>query len=162
MSVPSIAHMIVLICVSVPASLVDLRTFRIPDILSLGGALVALSVAGHLSLSTRTILPLASAALGYVVAFGIFAAVAAGMAGKLGFGDVKFAGFLGACLGAPLWFLAVFLAAASGLVAAVGIVAARRHLTVGRLPFAPFLAFGGIVAAVLAWSVPVISEIIRL
>ena len=64
----------------------------------------------------------------------------------LGMGDVKIAAFLGAWLGAPV-IVALFAGSLFALVPAVVILA--RHGSAARkmgIPFAPFLAAGGVVA----------------
>ena len=64
----------------------------------------------------------------------------------LGMGDVKLAGFLGAWLG---WDVAVALFLGSIFAVTPAIVLLARHGSAGRkmgLPFAPFLAAGGVVA----------------
>jgi leader peptidase (prepilin peptidase) / N-methyltransferase len=64
----------------------------------------------------------------------------------LGMGDVKMAAFLGAWLGAPV-IVALFLGSLFAVVPAIIILA--RHGSSARkmgIPFAPFLALGGIVA----------------
>lgn len=62
----------------------------------------------------------------------------------MGFGDVKLAGAIGALVGTSAWWVAGGLAVVSGAV--VGIVV--RLAGGGRaIPFGPFLAIGGIVAA---------------
>jgi leader peptidase (prepilin peptidase) / N-methyltransferase len=64
----------------------------------------------------------------------------------LGMGDVKMAAFLGAWLGAPV-VVALFAGSLIALIPAIAILALRGGA--GRkvgIPFAPFLAAGGIVA----------------
>jgi leader peptidase (prepilin peptidase)/N-methyltransferase len=64
----------------------------------------------------------------------------------LGMGDVKMAAFLGAWLGTPV-MIALFAGSLIAVVPAVAILA--MHGSAGRkvgIPFAPFLAGGGVVA----------------
>jgi leader peptidase (prepilin peptidase) / N-methyltransferase len=64
----------------------------------------------------------------------------------MGMGDVKLAAFLGAWLGWEV-FAALFVAIVAALLPAIVILA--RHGRAGRkmgIPFAPFLALGGVVA----------------
>lgn len=157
-----------LILISVPAAFLDLRYYRIPDVFTIGGSAMALFVAAILSIRYASWNPIFSAGLGLVVGFGLFFAVSVGMPGKLGFGDVKYAAFIGACIGAPLWFAAVFLAAMTGIVTAVAVVGAHRLRSragriaateepSGRLPFAPFLAGGAVSASLAAWLIPALQ-----
>ena len=78
----------------------------------------------------------------------------------LGMGDVKMAAFLGAWLGAPV-IVALFLGSLFAVVPAIVILA--RHGSSARkmgIPFAPFLALGGVVA--LFWGDALIDAYLRL
>jgi leader peptidase (prepilin peptidase)/N-methyltransferase len=73
----------------------------------------------------------------------------------LGGGDIKLAGLIGAALGAAGGLVAAFLGIMlGGVVAAVLLVSGRRHFG-EYLPFGPFLAAGGIVAAI--WGRPIME-----
>jgi leader peptidase (prepilin peptidase)/N-methyltransferase len=73
----------------------------------------------------------------------------------LGGGDIKLAGVIGAALGASGGLLAAFVGIMlGGVVAAVLLVSGRRRFG-EYLPFGPFLAAGGIVAAV--WGRPIME-----
>ena len=83
---------------------------------------------------------------GTVIAGGTLFVLALVHPAGMGMGDVKLAGFLGAWLG---WngILALLLGSFAAFVPAVGILAVRGRA--GRkvaLPFAPFLAIGGVIA----------------
>jgi leader peptidase (prepilin peptidase)/N-methyltransferase len=83
------------------------------------------------------------ACLGAGVFFLLFALV---YPAGLGMGDVKLAAFLGAWLGADVT-VALFVGSVLAVIPAVGLLV--RHGTAGRkvgLPFAPFLAAGGVLA----------------
>ncbi len=91
-----------------------------------------------------------------LAAGGFYFAAALVYPAGLGMGDVKLATFLGAWLGWPVG-VALFLASLIALVPAVAILAKRgkaaRKL---GIPFAPFLAAGGVIAlffgdAILDW-----------
>jgi prepilin signal peptidase PulO-like enzyme (type II secretory pathway) len=163
MGPPTAAQFVLLLVVSLPAAWSDVRSYRIPDVLTVGGTVVGLLVAGILSARTHSWYPALSSVLGLSVGFGLFFAVSVGMPGKLGFGDVKYSGFLGACLGVPVWFGAVFISAVAGISAAVLTVGVHRLRNGGdanlvlpamRLPFAPFLAGGAVAACLVSWLVP--------
>jgi len=80
--------------------------------------------------------------------------VALGRTG-LGGGDIKLAGVIGAILGGTGGLLAAFVGIMlGGVVAAVLLISGRRHFG-EYLPFGPFLAAGGIVAAV--WGRPIME-----
>jgi leader peptidase (prepilin peptidase) / N-methyltransferase len=73
----------------------------------------------------------------------------------LGGGDIKLAGLIGAALGASGGLVAAFVGIMlGGVVAAALLVSGRRHFG-EYLPFGPFLAVGGIVAAV--WGRPIME-----
>ena len=70
-------------------------------------------------------------------------------------GDIKLAGLIGAVLGVGGGLVAAFVGIMlGGVVAAVLLVSGRRHFG-EYLPFGPFLAVGGIVAAV--WGRPIME-----
>lgn len=110
----------IVIAISFVACISDLRTRRIPNVLTLGSALVALVVATF----TRGAPGLLDAAGGWLVAtvifFGPFAL------GGLGGGDVKLLGALGAWLGpeGAVW-LSLYTGACGGVLALA--VALRAH-----------------------------------
>jgi leader peptidase (prepilin peptidase)/N-methyltransferase len=84
--------------------------------------------------------------LASLAAGGFFLLAALVNPGGLGMGDVKMAAFLGAWLGTPV-VVALFAGALIAMIPALAILAMRGGA--GRkvgIPFAPFLAAGGIVA----------------
>jgi leader peptidase (prepilin peptidase) / N-methyltransferase len=138
---------------------IDLDTMRLPNpivaalaILGLIGAVVSqLADVAWVPLTYAGDSPLLVAFLGVVLGAGIsggIAALYAGVRGKSGFGmgDVKLLGAMGFFLG-PYVLLSLFVGSLFGAV--VGIVtAARSGNGLGtKIPFGPFLALGGILAA---------------
>jgi len=125
--------------VLVAVSVTDLESRRVPNRIVLP-ALVAALVA-------RTALdPSVEWVLGMLATGGLLFVLAVIHPAGLGMGDVKLGGFLGAWLG---WngLLALVLGSFAAFIPAVAILVARGKA--GRkvpLPFAPFLALGGIVA----------------
>jgi leader peptidase (prepilin peptidase)/N-methyltransferase len=155
MSQPSVPHLLVLFVVSIPIVISDIRSYRIPDILSVGGLAAALLLSVALSLVQESWEPVVAGSAGSAAAFVCFFAISVLMPGKLGFGDVKFAAFLGACLGPPLWIVATFVAASSGIAAfAFASSGFRRRARDMRIAFAPFMAAGAILVGVVARAVP--------
>lgn len=123
----------------VTVAVVDLEERRVPNRLVLPGLAVALVARTALDPSPRWV-------IGALLAGGTLLALALIYPAGLGMGDVKLAAFLGAWLA---WngVLALVLASFASFVPAVGILVVRGRA--GRkvaLPFAPFLAFGGILA----------------
>ena len=85
-------------------------------------------------------------ALGALAAFALMFTVAFVNPGGMGMGDVKLCLFLGAMLGWNV-FVGLFIGILAGAVPAI--VLAVRHGRAARklaIPFAPFLAFGAVVA----------------
>jgi len=126
-------------CVLVAISAIDLRHRIVPNRIVLPATAIALPVQTLLYPSPEWAL----AALG--ASLFLFLAVLAYPAG-MGMGDVKLALFMGAVLGK-----AVAVALMVGMIAALvpGIYLLVRHGSKARkmaIPFAPFLAFGAIVA----------------
>ncbi len=124
---------------SVPASIVDIREKRIPDSIVLCGA-VLLTVLRVWGQGDPLIRVISEAAGGILLLFAIRCATH----GKLGMGDVKFAGLMGIFIGFPSWFVATALASVLGLlIVYFGILCeiADKHT---KIPFAPFLSAGSI------------------
>lgn len=124
----------------VPVVVIDVRRRLIPDLVLAPGAMVAL---GMLVVTRPQALPEHLAAACAAGAF--FAGAALARPEGLGAGDVKLAAVMGLYLGravAP----ALVVALLAGALAGVAIVL-RRGLRAGRratVPFAPFLAAGGV------------------
>lgn len=132
--------------VLVAVSVVDLEERRVPNRIVLP-ALAAALVA-------RTALdPRIEWAGGMLLAGGTLFVLALVYPAGMGMGDVKLAGFLGAWLG---WngILACLLGSFVAFVPAVGILLRRGRA--GRkvaLPFAPFLAAGGVIAVLVGHDI---------
>jgi leader peptidase (prepilin peptidase)/N-methyltransferase len=122
------------------AAAIDVKLRIVPNRLVAAAALWALAVTALLAPSEVTARALAGA-----LAFVALLVPAAARPGALGMGDVKLAGTMGLYLGASVIpaLIAAFLA---GSLA--GVAALARHGRSARhaaLPFAPFLAIGGVV-----------------
>jgi prepilin peptidase CpaA len=102
------------LAVAVVAAAWDVRTRKIPNILTLGGALVIVLLHGYAGGWSAVGSSLAGWALG-VALFSPFFAL-----GGLGAGDVKLLGLVGACLGplAAVW-VALYTSIAGGVMALV-------------------------------------------
>jgi leader peptidase (prepilin peptidase)/N-methyltransferase len=133
----------VLVIVLVPCALIDLRRRIIPNRITGPGALVALVLGTALDPSGE---PHRLLWAGVCGGFLLVAALAypAGM----GMGDVKLITVMGLLLG-PAVLVALMLALLAQIAAGI-VLAARHGLTRARktaLPFGPFLAGGGVAAA---------------
>ena len=129
----------------IPIAAIDLELRRLPNpiVLTAFVAGVVLLVPALL-LAGRTEL-LVSAAVGAAASFAFYLLLALVGRGGMGMGDVKLAGVLGLYLGALGWApLAVGLAAAfaTGAIAGVVTLIARRSLADRSLPFGPWMFAG--------------------
>ncbi|MDF1542593.1 MAG: prepilin peptidase [Anaerosomatales bacterium] len=138
---------------------IDLDTMRLPNpivavlaVLGLIGATVSqFASVQWVPLTGAQASPLLVALLGAVLGAGLsggIAALYAGVRGRSGFGmgDVKLLGAMGLFLG-PYVLLSLFIGSLFGAVVGI-ITAARSGNGLGtKIPFGPFLALGGIVAA---------------
>jgi prepilin signal peptidase PulO-like enzyme (type II secretory pathway) len=125
---------------ALPISLIDIRSYRIPDLLCIPCFLALLIL--HIGYNPG-LLPnfLAAALLSALIFFLIRRGT-----GGLGLGDVKFAGLIGLFCGLP-WVCAAFLMAAlTGLGAALFFMSPKTRGISPRIPFAPFLSLGAIAA----------------
>jgi len=99
-----------------------------------------------------------SAAAGAVAGFALLFLIALLARGGMGWGDVKFAAFMGAATGFPLVFVALFCSVIIGGAAGVILLATRKKGRKQAMPFGPFLALGTMATllwgpAMLAWYV---------
>jgi len=120
----------------------DYETHEIPDEISLPAA--GLALGSNLLPFT---LSFGESAIGALVGGGFFLAIVLMSNGKwMGGGDIRLGLLLGALLGWQIFVVALFLASVAG--AAVGSIAMKlgKKEAKSEIPFAPFLAFGGIVA----------------
>jgi leader peptidase (prepilin peptidase)/N-methyltransferase len=135
---------IVLVTALVPITLIDLEHRRIPNLITLPAALVA--IAAGTALDPGGELGRLAAGAGAALFLLVPALI---RPDGMGMGDVKLAGVLGLCLG-PAVAVALLVALLSGTVAGV-VLAARSGVGEARrttIPFGPYLAFGGVVAIV--------------
>jgi len=78
--------------------------------------------------------------------FAILLAIAIAWPGGMGMGDVKLAAFIGLAVGAPTIFIGLFMSFLLGATVSVGLLLTGIKGRKDRIPFAPFLAAGGLVA----------------
>jgi prepilin signal peptidase PulO-like enzyme (type II secretory pathway) len=133
----SVTVLLIFLVFALPASVVDIRSYRIPDLLVFP---CFVTVFIFLLYAQIDVLPNRLAA---DLLSGLFFFIIRRFTGALGLGDVKFAALIGLCCGLP-WACAAFLAASmTGLI----LVARRGGQERGKpIPFAPFLS-AGVVAA---------------
>jgi leader peptidase (prepilin peptidase) / N-methyltransferase len=161
---PALPAFCFLAAIGVPLALIDARSQRLPDALTLPSYPVALALLGFAAL----LLPggaghFLGALAGLALAWGVFLLQVLLYPAGLGWGDVKLAGLLGLYLGwlgggwlGGSWldqgalvaglFLGYLFAAAAGLA----LVATRRASRKSRLPFGPYLLAGTLTAILLS------------
>jgi leader peptidase (prepilin peptidase)/N-methyltransferase len=151
--VPALPALLALCALAVALAVVDVRTHRLPDALTLpaypllGTLLVAASLVGDGALAA-----LGRAVAGALGAFAGYYLLAALGRGALGFGDVKLAGVLGMVLGWAGWAslaAGVLLGFVFGGMTALLLLAARRVTRRTRVPFGPFMLAGALAALAL-------------
>jgi leader peptidase (prepilin peptidase)/N-methyltransferase len=119
----------------------DLATRRLPNVITLPGALIAIAMRVAFERSA-----LVEVVIAGVAAFLVFALLAIIRPGGLGMGDVKLAGMLGCFLGTAV-VPGLLIGTLLGGVAAVALLAARSRATLNtHIAYGPYLAFGGAVA----------------
>jgi prepilin signal peptidase PulO-like enzyme (type II secretory pathway) len=135
--------LLIFLVFALPASAIDIRSYRIPDLLVFP-CFAAIFI--FLLNSQISVLPNRAAA---ALLSGLFFFLIRRFTGAPGLGDVKFAMLVGLCCGLP-WSCAAFLVASLTGIAAI-LMARRRGQKRGRpLPFAPFLSAGTVAAFLLS------------
>ncbi|KLU58575.1 type 4 prepilin-like proteins leader peptide-processing enzyme [Peptococcaceae bacterium CEB3] len=124
----------------VALSFIDLDTMRLPDSLVIPLFLLGLARALFLPAQPAFVYSV----LGALAAGGGFWLIARFYPRGMGFGDVKLAAALGAYLGFPKVFLAVFLASVGGSLWGGLMLALRKKSLKQQIPFGPYLALGAI------------------
>jgi leader peptidase (prepilin peptidase)/N-methyltransferase len=128
-------------------ALVDLRSRRIPNAVTVPGMLLAIALAGSEGTDAMT-----SALLGAGLALLLTGAMYALARGQFGMGDVKLAGLGGAVLGLPV--VPAFLVVASLLASVAAIVVLLRgqdrHATIA---YGPYIAAAGVIFCCLSGPV---------
>jgi prepilin signal peptidase PulO-like enzyme (type II secretory pathway) len=121
-------------------SVVDAKTLKIPDIFLLICVFVLLFFDRYAS-SVFFHSKIMTAIVSYMLFYFVYA-----YTGGLGFGDVKYAALLGYALGMEKACIAFFLTAIGIILMYIIGIWVFRWKKSTKLPFAPFLSFGAIVA----------------
>lgn len=141
-SLPFFVSLAIFLLFAIPSAIIDLRTFRIPDPLVYSGSLallIQIALMNFSALPDAFIAAVCSAFIFYIIRI---------VTKGLGFGDVKFSFFIGLFCGLRLSFAAFLIAALTGMIAASILLLTHVRTRKDPIPFAPFLAFGAIVARV--------------
>jgi leader peptidase (prepilin peptidase)/N-methyltransferase len=135
---------VLLVGVCAAATVVDLRERRIPNALTGPAALAALALG--LALDPGGEVERVAAAL---LGGGVLLVLALVQPAGMGMGDVKLTGVIGLCVGQWV-LLALIVGSLGGVLLGAGLAVRRGVRAAGRtqIAFGPFLALGGLVAAV--------------
>lgn len=148
---PVLPALLLLAGVGLVLAPVDVRTHRLPDAVVLP-TYPALAILLALAATREGLAPLARAAEGGLVAFGVLYVLAFALPAGLGYGDVKLAGLLGAVLawyGWPVLLRGLVVGFLYGGVCAVVLLVTRRADRRSNLAYGPFLLAGTLTAVVL-------------
>lgn len=131
--------------VTVPLAVIDLRTLRLPNVLTLSAYPIVAALLLLPALADGRWSSYTRAMLAGVIVLALFLVLHLVNPSGMGLGDVKLAGPMGAVLGWVSW-QAVFVGVVVGFVLAAGVglamLAARRANRKSALPFGPFMLAG--------------------
>lgn len=142
--------------VTVPLTVIDLRTHRLPNPLTLSAYPIVLVGLALPALAYGAWSRLGWALAGGGVVLALFALLHLINPSGMGLGDVKLAGPLGALLGWISWsvvLVGTFLGFALGALVGVALMIARRAGRKTALPFGPFMLAGAWLAVLASDSV---------
>jgi len=140
-------------CLFTIVFVVDLEHKLIPNKVVYTGMVVALLFALFLPQPWLTQWPfqgIANFAIGGAVGFVAFFLLAIISRGGMGWGDVKLAGLIGLAVGFPLVFVALFIAAIMGGVAALILLIVKKKGRKEAIPFGTFLSIATMIT--LLWG----------
>lgn len=123
------------------ASAIDLKRYKIPNLLTLGGTVVLFVLewiySGHFPKAFL---------ISSLFSFSIMLLFIFLSKGKLGMGDAKFCLLTGGYLGLYYWLISLFFASAAALLLMLPILKWKKKDKSTPIPFAPFLSLGAIIA----------------
>jgi leader peptidase (prepilin peptidase)/N-methyltransferase len=128
----------------IPVTIVDIRHYRVPDALVFW-AMLALLIARALT-KTLTAWFFCYGLTGYCSIW----ILRWFFKGGIGLGDAKLSAFICALLGLWGWVFSVFIASLSGSILALAMM--RRMRKIDKIPFAPFLSLGCMIALFLSFG----------
>lgn len=140
-------QLLVFLAISVTVAFIDIDRRIIPDKIVLPGAVLGLASSVFLSPERWwTFVAAGLGAAGFLFVLGLL------WPGGMGFGDVKFALFMGFVLGAGV-IVALFAAFLVGGVAGLVLLAAGLKKRTDKVPFGPYLSLGALAAALAGSSI---------
>lgn len=137
---------------SIPIAFIDIRRHIIPDYLIFSGLVSTMAL--RLVDNPRSSIYFGAAGAVMAVLFGLIWYFSEG---KLGFGDVKLAGYIGIVLGFRLFPFALFFTGLSALLVYIPLLSLGKRRLSERVAFAPFLLSGSWIA-ILAHSIAPVSR----
>ena len=142
---------LVFVAVLIALAFIDLDTFRLPDVLTL--PLLGLGLLGAFLVQGA---PTGwESVLSTLGAGGLFWIIARVYPQGMGLGDVKLVAAMGAFLGFPSIFLAVFAGSFVGAITGISLLLLGKKSFHQQIPFGPYLALGAILA--LLWGNQIIG-----
>ncbi|WP_449240723.1 prepilin peptidase [Desulfoscipio gibsoniae] len=132
----------VFFAVLITVSLIDYRYKIIPDEIIIAGCVLGLPLV-FLSGSGK----LAGGLISFFAAGLLFLSIALLSKGGMGGGDIKLSALIGLYLGWPNIIVALFISFLFGGIAGIALIALGRKGRKDAVPFGPYLAIGGVVAA---------------
>ncbi|MBN2534019.1 MAG: prepilin peptidase [Spirochaetales bacterium] len=122
-----------------PIVIHDIRKKRIPDIYTFPGC-ASLFLLQVLFFHNYLIFIDAAAGYGFIWLVWFFTG------GKIGRGDAKLSALIATGLGLVGWVIALFWASFTGLITGVILIKMKKLKIKEEIPFAPFLAAGGVIS----------------
>ena len=122
-------------------TLTDIEQRMVPNAVVIPAALLTIVCSGIAGLRG-----LPGVLLGGAIGFLLFLLLAVIYPGAMGFGDVKLAGSIGLIAAYPRVLVCLLVAMLAGGVAAAGYLLSGRGTRKSFIPYAPFLAIGGLLA----------------
>lgn len=133
--------LVIFIILSITASVIDIRSKKIPDWIIFPGIII---LTGFRIIIFDDLLYLV--ALYLLTGPVLFIIVFFLTHGKLGMGDLKYSSLIGVFIGLPGLLAAIGLASIMGLIfAIIGLLIGKLQLN-SKIPFAPFLTLGSLIS----------------
>ncbi|OCL28138.1 peptidase A24 [Orenia metallireducens] len=146
---------VVLACLLIVSSLIDLKYMIIPDYLNYFGIVLGFIFALFFEYQT-----LYSALLGLLIPAAILLLIVIISKGGMGVGDVKLIAMIGAFIGVKYAVATIFLGAFIGSVIGVGLMITGIKGRKDRIPFGPFIAMAALL--MILWGEDIINWYIGL
>jgi leader peptidase (prepilin peptidase) / N-methyltransferase len=137
----------------VPLAVIDVRSQRLPDLLTIPAFAGVIALAGAGAIAGHQPGHFGRAVGGAAALAGFYLALMVIRPGGMFLGDVKLAASVGAALswaGWPALLVATLCAFTLAACCALVLIAARRATRASYLPFGPFLLLGALIAAAIA------------